>query len=155
MFAGTIWVLFARRSIPQVNRVMLTVACLLLLCSTAVRGSFHLSWISIRTKVDFPGWTAHHNRHNKNHGGVDIIPRYIPRRTYCIFIGRVPMDVRVQELCVRCTIAHRGWRHRKQISFCQIKCRSLSVFIALPLLHGMEIEANHDFTWPGLVCVCW
>lgn len=39
MFGGTIWAVFSRRSTCCVNRRMLTVACLLLLISTAVRVS--------------------------------------------------------------------------------------------------------------------
>ena len=42
MFGGTIWVLLSRRSTHQVNRKMLTVACLLLVFSTVVSVSFVL-----------------------------------------------------------------------------------------------------------------
>ena len=47
MFWGTIWVLFTRRPTHRVNRVVLTVACLLLSCNTVVRVSVHFPWMSI------------------------------------------------------------------------------------------------------------
>lgn len=102
MFGGTIWVLLSRRSTHQVNRFMLTVACLLLMCSTVVR----VSWFSCMTEIDFFACPAHHNWHYKGYGRLDIV-----RRPYSIFIGRFSMDVRDQELCVCYTIANRGQRH--------------------------------------------
>ncbi|KAH0828756.1 hypothetical protein J3R83DRAFT_3180 [Lanmaoa asiatica] len=59
MFGGTIWVLWFQQSTHQVNRRMLTVACLLLLFSTAVSVSFRFSWIKHRTEIAFFGGTQH------------------------------------------------------------------------------------------------
>lgn len=136
MFGGTIWAMVFQRTNDQVNCKTLLVACTLLLFSTAVCVSLYLRIGIGRDWTDF-SYTASRDRYDKDHGGFDIVPRHFLRRTCWVFLAGVSLDVRVQELCVHSTDAHRGWCR------CEFSLGSeisyVNFIVALPLLCSMAI----------------
>lgn len=104
-----------------------------------------------RTEIGFLDNTASRHRRHKDYGSTDNVPGYIPWRTCRIFVGRIPMDVRVQKLCVYYTDTDRGRRHREFCFAMGYERRTLTPLTALPLLCRMAIHTRHDCAYLPLV----
>ena len=76
-------------------------------------------------------YAAHRDPYHKGHVWFDIVPRYLPWRSRCVFLGRITVDVHRQEPRVYCADTDRGWRYCKCFFLCRNSLRHMLIALQL------------------------